>query len=118
LQDEASFVKLRYRPHDPHSHPLFGERQKENGLLLRISRPRDQPAAGGVVQEQAQSISILAAASWQQHPGSSILAAASWQQHPGSSRSTISTISAHISFQQVLCTAYDDLRRSRDLCQS
>eukprot|EP00775_Hariotina_reticulata_P013848 gene13848-13969_t len=45
LQDEASFVKLRYRPEDQHSHPLFGERQKENGLLLRISRPRDQPDA-------------------------------------------------------------------------
>lgn len=45
LQDAAGYLKLRLRPEDQHSHPLFGERQQETGLVLRISRPRDQPDA-------------------------------------------------------------------------
>lgn len=45
LQDAAGFLKLRLRPDDQHSHPLFGERQQETGLVLRISRPRGQPDA-------------------------------------------------------------------------
>lgn len=50
LQDAAGFLKLRSRPEDQHSHPLFGERQPETGLVLRISRPRDQPDAEPTIQ--------------------------------------------------------------------
>eukprot|EP00878_Enallax_costatus_P021931 GHUV01023244.1.p1 GENE.GHUV01023244.1~~GHUV01023244.1.p1 ORF type:complete len:185 (+),score=16.49 GHUV01023244.1:261-815(+) len=50
LQEAAGFLKLRLRPEDQHSHPLFGERQQETGYVLRISRPRSQPDAEPTIQ--------------------------------------------------------------------
>uniref|UniRef100_A0A383W949 Transcription factor IIIC subunit 5 HTH domain-containing protein n=1 Tax=Tetradesmus obliquus TaxID=3088 RepID=A0A383W949_TETOB len=44
LQDNA-LLKLRLRPEDPASHPLFGERLEHPGLVLRIARPKGQPDA-------------------------------------------------------------------------
>jgi hypothetical protein len=44
LQDNA-LLKLRLRPQDPASHPLFGERLEQQGLVLRVARPRGQPDA-------------------------------------------------------------------------
>ncbi|WIA33960.1 hypothetical protein OEZ86_007055 [Tetradesmus obliquus] len=44
LQDNA-LLKLRLRPVDPASHPLFGERLEHPGLVLRIARPKGQPDA-------------------------------------------------------------------------
>ncbi|KAF6255297.1 RNA polymerase III transcription factor IIIC subunit-domain-containing protein [Scenedesmus sp. NREL 46B-D3] len=51
LQDN-SLLKLRLRPEDPASHPLFGERLEHPGLVLRVARPRGQPDA-------APSISVV-----------------------------------------------------------
>jgi hypothetical protein len=42
---QPAFLKLRLRPEDPYSHPLFGERAQQAGLLLRIARPKGQPEA-------------------------------------------------------------------------
>lgn len=50
LQEAAGFLKLRLRPEDQHSHPIFGERQQESGYVLRISRPRSQPDAQPTIQ--------------------------------------------------------------------
>jgi hypothetical protein len=44
LQDNA-LLKLRLRPQDPASHPLFGERMEHPGLVLRVARPLGQPDA-------------------------------------------------------------------------
>lgn len=47
---QPAFLKLRLRPDDPYSHPLFGERSsQQNGLLLRIARPKGQPDAAPAV---------------------------------------------------------------------
>jgi hypothetical protein len=51
LQDNA-LLKLRLRPDDPASHPLFGERLEHPGLVLRVARPKGQPDA-------APSISVV-----------------------------------------------------------
>ena len=50
LQEATGFLKLRLRPEDQHSHPLFGERQQESGYVLRISHPRSQPDAEPTIQ--------------------------------------------------------------------
>lgn len=42
---QPAYLKLRLRPDDPYSHPLFGERVPQAGLLLRIARPKGQPDA-------------------------------------------------------------------------
>lgn len=48
---QPAFLKLRLRPDDPYSHPLFGERSsQQNGLLLRIARPKGQPDAAPAVR--------------------------------------------------------------------
>jgi general transcription factor 3C polypeptide 5 (transcription factor C subunit 1) len=44
LQDNG-LLKLRLRPQDPASHPLFGEKLEHPGLVLRVARPRGQPDA-------------------------------------------------------------------------
>lgn len=38
-----SVLQLRFRPDDLISHPLYGERQATNGLLLKLSRPDAGP---------------------------------------------------------------------------
>lgn len=35
---DKSFLQLNFRPHDPLAHPVYGERQPAQGLLLRLSR--------------------------------------------------------------------------------
>ncbi len=55
LRTQSSFLKLAFRPEDPSSHPLFGDRQEtHNHLLLRISRRRGAP------EGEAPSVSIAA----------------------------------------------------------
>ncbi|EFJ50145.1 hypothetical protein VOLCADRAFT_47784, partial [Volvox carteri f. nagariensis] len=34
------YLKLKLRPEDRTSHPLYGERHEQTRLLLRISRPK------------------------------------------------------------------------------
>lgn len=38
-----SVLQLRFRPDDPMSHPLYGERQATNGLLLKLKRHGADP---------------------------------------------------------------------------
>ncbi len=41
---QAPYLTLRLRPDDPYSHPLFSDKpMPAHSLLLRISRPKDQP---------------------------------------------------------------------------
>lgn len=40
---DGGFIKLSFRPDEPMSHPIYGERQPHSALLLRISRPKGQP---------------------------------------------------------------------------
>eukprot|EP00198_Chlamydomonas_reinhardtii_P004438 XP_001693774.1 predicted protein [Chlamydomonas reinhardtii] len=43
--DATDHLKLKHRPDDRTSHPLYGERSDQLRLLLRIARPRAQAAA-------------------------------------------------------------------------
>lgn len=47
LAQSATYLPLHLRPEDPLSHPIFGEKRKAKGLLLKVSRNnhRDQPPA-------------------------------------------------------------------------
>ncbi|DBA84225.1 TPA: hypothetical protein ACH3X2_006290, partial [Trebouxia sp. C0005] len=40
---DDSVLQLRFRPDDPYSHPLYGERQAAAGLLLKIARKVADP---------------------------------------------------------------------------
>ncbi|PNH10067.1 General transcription factor 3C polypeptide 5 [Tetrabaena socialis] len=42
LASKAVFLKLRHRPEDATSHPLYAERVECTRLLLRVARPRQQ----------------------------------------------------------------------------
>lgn len=46
LAQSATYLPLHLRPGDPLSHPIFGEKKKAKGLLLKVSRNnhRDQPS--------------------------------------------------------------------------
>jgi len=48
---DDSVLQLRFRPGDPYSHPLYGERQAAAGLLLKIARKVADPSQHGVTAE-------------------------------------------------------------------
>jgi hypothetical protein len=45
VREDRSLIKLQLRPQNQSCHPLYGERQDCQGLLLRISRRKGQPDA-------------------------------------------------------------------------
>ena len=48
---DNSVLQLRFRPDDPLSHPLYGERQATNGLLLKLTRQSADPENSQVSAE-------------------------------------------------------------------
>lgn len=40
-------MELRFRPEDPHCHPVFGERRPLTGLVLKISKTEPQSGNNG-----------------------------------------------------------------------
>ena len=49
-------LQLKFRPDDPLTHPLYGERQTTKGLLLKLSRPSDVNSQCGVKAEVVASV--------------------------------------------------------------
>ena len=54
VREGRSLIKLQLRPQDQSCHPLYGERQNCQGLLLRISRRKGQPDADVKVRVAAR----------------------------------------------------------------
>ncbi len=48
---DNSVLQLRFRPEDPYTHPLYGERQAAKGLLLKIARKSADSSQEGVKAE-------------------------------------------------------------------
>ena len=46
-----SVIQMRFRPEDPTCHPVYGERQSTNGLLLKIARQAAGPGNAAVSAE-------------------------------------------------------------------
>ena len=51
VSSDDSVLQLRFRPDDPCSHPLYGERQAAAGLLLKIARKVADPSQHSVTAE-------------------------------------------------------------------
>eukprot|EP00798_Chlamydomonas_sp_ICE-L_P025869 gene25869-11539_t len=58
MSAQASYLKVNYRPDDPNSHPILGDRKESRNLLLRISRKRG--TAGGSEGDEAPTVKCVA----------------------------------------------------------